>query len=265
MTATERLNIRSFIGTHGKDWGDPDFFRHASLEITNILEGSGVFRTGDCEIGVSAGQTVLIPSDISHSFHAVTPIRFGVILADGLPADIRKLFDRLIRNAEPTIITFSHFNQEQYELLFRQWLRVTASPLKEPELNYTAWLRMLLLFISEHSQADQQALSIAHIADYIREHLHSGLQIADLAEMAGLSEEGFRKRFNKVFGMTPKQFQQQCKLTEAKWLLSSTEKDMQAIAESIGFTQLHSFSAWFKKLESLSPSDWRKNQRLFHH
>ena len=124
---------------------------------------------------------------------------------------------------------------------------------------------MLLLFISEHSQADHQALSITHIADYIREHLHMGLQIADLAGMASLSEEGFRKRFYKVFGMTPKQFQQQCKLTESKWLLSSTEKDMQAIAESIGFTQLHSFSAWFKKLEGSSPSDWRKNQRLFHH
>lgn len=260
-----QLHIRSFIGTHGKEWSDPHFFRHPSLEITNILEGSGIFRYEDKEISVNAGQTVLIPSDVSHSFQALTPIRFGVILVEGLPADMQKLFDRLIRDNGPTIITFSLFNQEQYEQLFRQWLRVMASPCKEPERNYLAWLTVLLLFISENSQADQQALSITYIADFIREHLHSGLQISNLAEMAGLSEEGLRKRFKKVYGMTPKQFQQQCKLAEAKWLLSSTEKDMQAIAEAIGFTQLHSFSAWFKQLEGCSPSDWRKNQRLFHH
>lgn len=260
----EQLHIRSFIGTHGRDWEDSGYFQHASVEITNILEGSGIFRYGNAEASVSAGQTVLIPADIPHSFHARSPIRFGVILAEGLPPDTKKLFDRLIRSGGPTIITFAHFNQEQYEQLFRHWLRVTSSPLKEPDRNYTAWLAMLLLFISEHAQTDRQALSIAHIADHIRGNLNSGLQIADLAGMAGLSEEGFRKRFIKVFGMTPKQYQQQCRLTEAKWLLNSTEKDMQTIAESIGFTQLHSFSSWFKKLEGWSPSDWRKNQRLFH-
>jgi len=68
----------------------------------------------------------------------------------------------------------------------------------------------------------------------------------------------------KVHGMTPKQYQQMSKMTEAKWLLSSSDKDMQAIAEAIGFEQLHSFSTWFKKLEGSSPTEWRKAQRLFH-
>lgn len=261
---TEAISIRSFIGTHGADWEDPRMFSHVSLEMTNILEGSGRFRWADRELPVETGQIVLIPPDVPHSFHAATPIRFGVILIEGLPADTRRLFDRLVPNGEPAVITFSRFVQEQYEQLFRQWLRVTASPLKEPERHYDAWLRVLLLFVAEHSRSDRRSLSVARVADYIREHLKSGVAVSELAALAGLSEEGLRKRFLSVYGMTPKQYHQMCRLTEAKWLLSSTEKDMQAIARSIGFDRLHSFSAWFKRQEGLSPSDWRKRQRLYH-
>ncbi|MFC5406186.1 helix-turn-helix transcriptional regulator [Cohnella soli] len=259
------MHIRSFIGTHEKEWEDPHAFRHESLELTNIVEGSGLFRWGEKEIPVSAGHIVLIPPDVAHSFHAVTAIRFAVILMDGLPQATRELFDRLLLNGEPTVIALSPFDQEQYAQLFKQWLRIASSKLKDPERSYEAWLDMLLLFVSEHSQAGTQAQSVAHIADYIRTNLDIGLQIGDLAEKAGLSEEGFRKRFMKAYGMTPKQYHQMCKMTEAKWLLSSSDKDMQAIAEAIGFGQLHSFSTWFKQLEGCSPSEWRKAQRLYHH
>jgi len=260
----EALRIRSFIGTHDKNWEDTCFYQHDSLEITIVLDGSGVFRYEDRQYSVDAGQVVLIPSNFLHSFHAVKPIRFGVLLIEGLPARIKELFDRLITNHLPRIITLSRLDQEQYELLFRQWLRVMTSPLKDPDRNFLTWIEVLLLYLEEHSQSDQHAFSIAYIADYIRQNLQNRIQISALAELVGLSEEGFRKRFYKVYNMTPKQYQQISKLTEAKWLLSSSDKNLHAIAELVGFTQLHSFSSWFKKLEDCSPSEWRNTQRMFH-
>ncbi|MWV47263.1 helix-turn-helix domain-containing protein [Paenibacillus sp. HJL G12] len=258
------LEVRSFIGTHDKDWEDERLWSHPDIEISVVLEGSGRFRGRDQERAVNAGHVVLIPPNLPHSFHAVTPIRFGVLLIRGLPARIRELFERLIQDGFPRIIALSGLDQDHYERLFREWLRIRSSKLKEPERNYMAWIEMLLLFLNEHSHSDQQALSISHTGDYIREHLQDAVQISALAEMCGLSEEGFRKRFSKVYGMTPKQYQQMCRLAEAKWQLSSTDRDMQSIAQLIGFTGLHSFSLWFKKLEDCPPSEWRTRQRLYH-
>ncbi|WP_089548640.1 AraC family transcriptional regulator [Paenibacillus sp. SSG-1] len=257
--------IRGFIGTHDKDWEDERQWSHPDLEISVVLEGSGRFVHEQEERRVEAGHVALIPSLSAHSFHAMTPIRFGVVLVDGLPTHVRELFERLIVLGKPRIIALSRLDQDRYERLFREWLRSRSSTLKEPVRNDLAWIEILLLFLNEHSHPDQQSFTVSHTGDYIRRHLQEPIVIGSLAEMAGLSEEGFRKRFFKAYGMTPKQYQQMCRLEEAKWLLSSTDKDMQAIAEQIGFAQLHSFSLWFKKTEGCPPSEWRTRQRRDHH
>jgi transcriptional regulator GlxA family with amidase domain len=81
-----------------------------------------------------------------------------------------------------------------------------------------------------------------------------------LAQSASLSESGFRKLFKKAYGVTPKQYQQSCRMTEAKWLLRSSGKSIQGIAELIGFKNMHSFSTWFQQQEGKPPSEWRKMQ-----
>ncbi|MEH7009909.1 AraC family transcriptional regulator [Neobacillus niacini] len=259
------IEIKSFIGAHDERWEDECMRRHQELEITMIMEGSGRFRTHGREVSVESGNVVLIPSNVSHSFHASTPIRFGVLLVDGLPTEVRELFNGLTKGGLARIIVLSRLDRDRYERLFREWLRIRSSLLKEPMRNYMVWVEVLLLFLNEHSHSDQQALSISLVGDYIRQHVQEPIHIFTLAKMAGLSEDGFRKQFYKIYGMSPKQYQQQCRLAEAKWLLSSSDKDLQTIASLVGFSQLHSFSLWFKKQDGCPPSEWRKQQRLYHH
>ncbi|WP_246218329.1 helix-turn-helix domain-containing protein [Litoribacterium kuwaitense] len=259
------METKSFIGAHGKEWEDDCLRSHPEVEVTMIMEGAGIFRTSERDVQVSAGNIVLIPADVPHSFHASTPIRFAVILAERLPVHVQALFDQLIEEQQPRIIALSPLDQEHYDRLFREWLRIYSSRLKDPLRHHAVWIEMLLLFLTEHGHANQQAMTVSFIGDYIRQHVHSSVKVKTLAEMAGLSEGGLRKQFYKTYGMTPKQYQQQCRLTEAKWLLSSSDKDIQTIAAMVGFSLLHSFSLWFKKWEGCSPSDWRQRQRLDYH
>ncbi|MBP1996035.1 helix-turn-helix domain-containing protein [Paenibacillus eucommiae] len=255
------FQIRSFIGSNDKDWQDPGFHSHITLEISILLEGQGVFEWENGKEMLEAGHVILIPSLVSHRFEGIGRSRYGVIHLEGMPTRMTELLQMLVNEKNPTLFALSRLDKDRFEKLFREWLRIKASQLKEKSWNYISWTEVMVLFLLEHSQKDQQALTITKAADYIRENLQQGVQISGMAVLAGLSEAGFRRLFEQIYHMSPKQYQQQCRMAEAKWLLSSSNKDIMEIADQIGFNRLHSFSQWFKQTEGVSPSEWRKMQR----
>ncbi|TMV51576.1 helix-turn-helix transcriptional regulator [Paenibacillus mesophilus] len=259
------LFIRSSIGTYSEDWFDVGFHQNTTLEIEIILEGRGLFEWPERKVFVETGHVVIIPPGIPHRFAAVTKVRFGVIHLQGMPASLREVADKLAHDyAQPRMYALSRIDRDRFEKLFREWLRVLASPLKEPQRTHAVWAELLLLYLHEHSQTDLQAMTITKAADFLRENLRQNVQVADLAELTGLTVAGFRRTFEKIYRLSPKQYQQQCRMQEAKWLLSATDKDLNEIAEQVGFHRLHSFSQWFKAVEGTSPSLWRKSQKAMH-
>ncbi|UKS24686.1 AraC family transcriptional regulator [Paenibacillus sp. HWE-109] len=265
----DELDIRSFIGTHDDNFYDEGFHSHPAVEVSIVLEGRALFEWTKRSY-MEAGHIVIIPSSLPHRFEAVTRVRFGVILLQGAPPNVMELLGKLgcasdtggAADSQPVFLALSRLDKERLERLFREWLRMKASFLKEKHANYMAWMEVLLLFLLEHSQQDLQGMTVTKAADYMRENLQGSVHISDLAEMAGFTEPAFRRVFEQMYGVSPKQYQQQCRLQEAKWLLSSTDKDIREIAEQIGFYRLHSFSQWFKEQEGIPPTVWRKSERM---
>jgi AraC family transcriptional regulator len=256
------MQVRSFIGNADRSWADEGFHVHPSLEITILLEGSGAVEWLQGRSDLETGHIIIVPPDLPHRFEGMGRNRFGLIQLENCPPAVVELLNRFRINGEPRIFRLSRLDKERFEALFREWLRLFSTPLKETACAYRAWIEVLLLFLLEHSQTGQQPISIAKAADFIRENLDKGLQISDLAQLAGMAESGFRRLFEQVYHMSPKRYQQQCRMAEAKWLLNSSDKELNEIARQIGFERLHSFSQWFRKLEGMSPSQWRKNQQI---
>ena len=65
--------------------------------------------------------------------------------------------------------------------------------------------------------------------------------------------------FSNISSKTPLQFIHQRRCLEAKRLLQYSEKQIQEIAYDIGFEDIQAFSRFFKKIEGVSPSFYRKN------
>lgn len=259
------FHIRSFISTLDADWYDKGFHQNDTLEIEIVLEGRGLFEWGEPEHQqyIEAGHVVVIPPGVYHRFEAVSKIRLGVIHLGGLQRGLQTLVDRFLSTpTEPGISALSPIDRDRFTQLFREWLRIQSSNLRDKSRHQTVWTEVLLLFLYEHSQSDLQAMTITKAADYIRNHLREHVQITELAELTGLTVSGFRRMFERIYGISPKQYQQQCRMQEAKWLLSTTEKDINEISEEIGFHRMHSFSQWFKSIEGLPPSLWRKKQKM---
>lgn len=258
------LNIRSHIGTYNENWFDEGFHHHPTVEISIVLEGRGLIEWPGHKRIAETGHIVTVPADLPHRYEAVSRVRFGVLHLIDYSAGTAELLEQLVdlSGTVPSIVALSRLDKERFEKLFREWLRIKASSLKDKPRNYAAWIEMMLLFLLEHSQSDLQAMTVTKTADYIRENLQQNVQMSDLAKLAGLTVAGFRRLFEKIYGMSPKRYQQQCRMNEAKWLLSSTDKDIQEIAEQIGFERLHSFSQWFKESEGVSPTAWRRRLQM---
>ncbi|WP_247740903.1 AraC family transcriptional regulator [Cohnella sp. LGH] len=257
----ERFTIFSGIGTYDEDWEDPGFHRNATLEIEIVLEGRGIFEWTARKMGIEVGHVIVIPPGIPHRFGAISKIRLGVIHLQHMSLSLAAIANKLTQSGqEPKIYALSRLDRDRFAKLLREWIYIQNYPLKEKDKTYAVWAEMLLLYLYEHSQADSQAMTITKAADFLRENLRQQPKVADLAAMTGLSAVGFRRTFEKIYRLSPKQYQQQCRMQEAKWLLSATDKDLNEIAEQIGFNRLHSFSQWFKEAEGISPSRWRKRQ-----
>lgn len=257
------FRIRSFIGTYDAHWRDDPMHRNQTLEIEMILEGRGIFEWENQRMPVETGHVIVIPPGIPHRFEAVSDIRFGATHLQDLTPPLLAIADKLgASDPQPAISALSPIDARRFEQLFREWLRVQSSALKERTRNHMVWAELLLLFLYEHSQPDLQAMTVTKAADYLREHLRENVKMAELAELTGMTVAGFRRTFEKIYGVSPKQYQQQCRMQEAKWLLSATDQDMNEIAERLGFHRLHSFSQWFKTAEGISPTLWRKRQKM---
>ena len=79
-----------------------------------------------------------------------------------------------------------------------------------------------------------------------------------LAQIAGLPVETFRKRFLNETGESPIKYLLKTKIKRAKELLSIKGLTLKEVAQETGFDDPYYFSRIFKKYEGLSPTEYRK-------
>lgn len=255
----DHAQVSTAIIGHENEW-KMEFHEHESFELSAVLEGGGYFQ---CEDGppvpLEAGHVVLLLPNVRHRYWTRGAIRFGVLQALH-DRETEKLLRTIAAGERHRLLYLSPFELSTYESLFRSWLRAISQPLREPEQIVSAWIRLLMLTLLQSADTRRKPLSVVTAADYIRENVSQSVSIQQLAKMSGVSESSFRRLFHETYGMSPKQYLQNCRLTEAKWLLRASSKAVQSVSEQIGFMSIHAFSAWFQKMVGMSPNEWRKRQ-----
>lgn len=64
--------------------------------------------------------------------------------------------------------------------------------------------------------------------------------------------------FVKEYGVSPIGYLQRKKIDESKYLLSQTDHSVSQIARIVGFSSSNYFTQSFKRMESMSPSEFRQ-------
>ena len=84
------------------------------------------------------------------------------------------------------------------------------------------------------------------------------LSLEDIAFSLNISESTMLKTFKKVYFISPKQYIDQLRYNESKYLLSQHSLKISNISEIVGYQNVSHFSRQFKSWSHLSPREYRQ-------
>ncbi|MDR4892018.1 MULTISPECIES: helix-turn-helix domain-containing protein [unclassified Chryseobacterium] len=100
-------------------------------------------------------------------------------------------------------------------------------------------LKNLLFDFSEPHKID--------LKEFMNKNFMFNVSVEAFAKLTGRSLSGFKRDFNKIFEMTPKQWLKEKRLKEAYYLIKNRDKKPSDIYLDLGFENLSHFYSSFKK------------------
>ena len=82
--------------------------------------------------------------------------------------------------------------------------------------------------------------------------------MAAMAQISGLAERTFQRRFAQATGLAPLEYVHTLRLEEAKQMLESSELAVEAIALEVGYQDASFFGRLFRRKLGLTPAQYRK-------
>lgn len=113
----------------------------------------------------------------------------------------------------------------------------------------------------EQRAAIQPYLELAEVAEHLKANFRERLEVAELAQIAGLSVRQFERKFRKTFQTTPRSYLMRMRVIKACELLASTNMPITEVALESGFYDHSDFSRQFRKHMGQAPTAYRRAKR----
>ena len=97
----------------------------------------------------------------------------------------------------------------------------------------------------------------------MRERVHHSLHAEDIATALGVGYSWFRQSFKRITGISPAQYISRLLISRAKEILISDTQTITEIAYSLGFESVGQFSTLFRKIEGITPRQFRNENRKY--
>ena len=101
-------------------------------------------------------------------------------------------------------------------------------------------------------------MDISLVKSFLDEHYKEKLSLESVASHFFIDKHYLARLFKEQYGMTLVTYLQQVRITHAKRMLRFTDKSIEEIGLECGIGDLNYFSRVFKKLEGVSPSEFRR-------
>ena len=250
------------VGCFLMDEFDSGSFRPDGLPDYQIVYINKGFchLTLDTEIKIPAGSIILFkPNEPQiYSYHAEDESEVFWFHFTGKKA--KKLLSDLGLYSKKTFLLYNG-------KIIKEAVYYMLKEIKVQHTNYeTALAGKLISVLVEVSRNENNNLlfnntKIDNVIRKIEKNYKSNETNSDYAEYCNMSVSHFISLFKKTTGVSPQQYKIQCKINNAKQILTHTDHSIKSVAYLVGFSDIGYFCKYFKKITGVTPSDYRKNNR----
>ncbi len=212
--------------------------------------GSVTFR-GKTHL-LRAGQMFLLPPYERHEYASDPSDPMGLCFVEFFGGHTPQMTQHVLEHAQPVFegVAFAdamtYITQILSRVEYDDWLNVN--------LDLYAMLTTLCKEMrDEHMPTDAQG-----ILKYVNAHYTQELPLRELAHRFGYNAAYFSRKFRQISGLPLSQYVMGRRISQACYLLITTAKPLEEIAEELGFYDLSHMIARFRQIEGVTPAQYRK-------
>lgn len=235
---------------------------HGCAELFFITDGHGRFRTQYQEFPVAIHDLIVVNANVLHTelSQLDSPLEYIVLGVEGLEAmggtggylmlhlhsgwrELRNCLDMMLREAQE--------EQPGYEEICRHLLGVVLALLG----------RQGGLSLEAEPADPSGSRECGLVRRYIDNHFKENLNLDQLAQLAHVNKYHLAHVFRREFGTSPINYLISRRIEESRFLLRETDHTLSLISQMLGFSSPSYFSQCFRRVEGISPMEYRRQNR----
>lgn len=100
---------------------------------------------------------------------------------------------------------------------------------------------------------------VQKVLDFFYEKYCENIRFSDVMRVAGIGENNFKKYFKSITGSSVMHYFKKIKIERAKELIKKDSLSFTQISQLLGYDSIHYFSRQFKRIEGISPTEYKSN------
>ena len=246
---------------YSQEWGS-QLHSHTCSEMFFITGGNGAFLIREGRFPVAINDLVVVDPGVPHTETSQngSPMEYVVLGVEGLETSADASGCVLIRLYAEEAISSS--------------LRTLIQETREPRAGCDEICQHLLeVILLRLARRDDFALSsgapsvpgisreCSLVRQYIDNHFKENLSLDQLAELAHVNKYYLAHSFRREYNTSPISYLISRRIRESRFLLAETDHTLSQIAQILGFSSLSYFSQSFRRIEGMSPMEYRRGHR----
>lgn len=266
LKGEELLNAYGFHVAETRLTSDASTFRHAHdfYELFLVTSGQLMHMSGSSEHPLSEGALCLVLPEDEHCFRrlgAKDAAFINLAFHSNLYGQARQIFASFSDGADcarAVTIPPPLLHALKMRIQFLSGTVVASSTLPTSALMMGLLLDAICYLSGFGRSGPESPLWLRRAMDAMHDEQNAQLGISRLVSLSGKSQEYLTRTMKRYYGMTPSEYVNALRLSEAARLLRNTNRSVLDIQLECGFESSSHFNQRFKREFGMSPSKYRQ-------